>query len=1084
MAGRTGTGAASVAKVTAPRITGYFPRRNLFRLLDAARKRPVIWISAPAGSGKTTLVGSYIETRGLSCLWYQVDEGDVDPASFFYYMGLAARRAAPRNRTPLPLLSPEYHPNLSVFSLRYFERLYARLKPGSVLVFDNCQKVPPESFVHDVLREGLSALPKGLNAILISRGDPPPAFARDRAHRTMEVMGWEELRLTHTETEGIARLRRKRKVSKETARMLHGRTDGWAAGLVLILEQTDRHPVESRRLGERSPEELFDYFAEEVFGRLEENVRAFLLRSVFLERTTVGMAEKLAGEPRAGLILSYLSRNNYFTQKHLHGEPVYEYHSLFREFLLARAKAALPAQDIALIQREAADLLAGNGQLEAAVALYRECGAWEEAMRIVLSQASSLVAQGRYRTLGEWLAAIPKSETENNPWIDYWTGASRLPFEPRESRKAFEEAFRRFYELRDVGGVFLAWSGIAESIMYGHEGLKPLDRWFSLLDGLMNEFGDFPSEEIGARVTCSMIRALALRRPPYSAMERWADRAHHVSQTCGDLSVRIEALVNMAIFRYAEGNLRKLEFLLDTLRETVKLQDVPPIARLTVNWLEAAYANLASCYEMGMKAVSEGLALSGATGVHVMDYMLMGQGVLCSLKTGDFPTAGRYLGDMAASLPSAKPWEASFYHYAAAWEALLRGETAHADLHSSENLRLCEEVGNPWTVYLSHSLRGFLFHAAGENGKAADSLSMACQTGAHSRNEYTRFLCLLSQSYFYLQEGNESAALLSLREGMRVGRENGYVNLYMWQPGVIEGIMAKALDAGIETAYAQDLIRRNALVPDRPLDAERWPYPFEVFTLGRFDLVKYGERIPVSKKVQQKPLQMLKALITLGGSEIAEETITDLLWPDSEGDLAHQAFTSTLHRLRKLVGDEKAIALRDGRLTLSDRHGWVDAWAFERLIEQAGNARKRDAGRDGGAEILRMIEKAVGLYKGPFLPEETKHPKAVSLRERLRSKFLRAVETLGRHWESADEWEKAVDCYRRGIEAESLAEEFYRCLIVCYRRLGRDAEAHATYRACRNVLSASLGIAPSPGTESVYRATYPSSISSRKRNRD
>jgi len=96
------------------------------------------------------------------------------------------------------------------------------------------------------------------------------------------------------------------------------------------------------------------------------------------------------------------------------------------------------------------------------------------------------------------------------------------PVRSAESRRSFESAFRQFHGRRDVPGVFLAWSGIVESIIYGAEGLKPLDRWFSLLDGLMSEFGI--SRPRGRRaVTCSMVRALALRRPLYSAMERWAD---------------------------------------------------------------------------------------------------------------------------------------------------------------------------------------------------------------------------------------------------------------------------------------------------------------------------------------------------------------------------------------------------------------------------------------------------------------------------------------------------------------------------------------------------------------------------------
>jgi LuxR family maltose regulon positive regulatory protein len=101
-----------------------------------------VWIVGPPGAGKTTLVVSYLQVRELTCLWYQVDSGDADPASF-YYLAQALPQARAARREPLRLLTPEYPADLPGFTRRFFRALYVRLPPGAVLVLDNFQEAAP-----------------------------------------------------------------------------------------------------------------------------------------------------------------------------------------------------------------------------------------------------------------------------------------------------------------------------------------------------------------------------------------------------------------------------------------------------------------------------------------------------------------------------------------------------------------------------------------------------------------------------------------------------------------------------------------------------------------------------------------------------------------------------------------------------------------------------------------------------------------------------------------------------------------------------------------------------------------------------
>ena len=248
--------------------TEVFPRKRLFILLDQMRKQPAIWVSGPAGSGKTTLVNSYLEARRIPCLWYEVDEGDADLATFFYYLGQAAKKAVPQKRNSLPLLTPEYLPSIPTFTKRFFEKLYERLPIPSVVVFDNYQEVSAESSIHEAILKGLSNLPPGINAILISRSGPPSALIRLRANHLMEILSWKDLRLTIEESTGIVKLRSRQRVSKETIAALHQAADGWTAGLVLMLERAKIEDIDLQKAGTAKPAEIFDYFACEIFDRI------------------------------------------------------------------------------------------------------------------------------------------------------------------------------------------------------------------------------------------------------------------------------------------------------------------------------------------------------------------------------------------------------------------------------------------------------------------------------------------------------------------------------------------------------------------------------------------------------------------------------------------------------------------------------------------------------------------------------------------------------------------------------------------------------------------------------------------------
>jgi DNA-binding SARP family transcriptional activator len=280
-------------------------------------------------------------------------------------------------------------------------------------------------------------------------------------------------------------------------------------------------------------------------------------------------------------------------------------------------------------------------------------------------------------------------------------------------------------------------------------------------------------------------------------------------------------------------------------------------------------------------------------------------------------------------------------------------------------------------------------------------------------------------------------------------------------------LFARALDEGIERDYVTGLIRKLGLTPPVSGESatsacylEEWPYPVKIYTLGRFEIFRNDEPLHFSGKEQKKPLELLKALISFGGRDVPEERLTDSLWPDADGDQARKSFETTLGRLRRLLGGEDVITCRARQLTINPHHCRVDSLVLAALFDRIPQTPNE--------QVVPLCEKAVDLYKGAFLPCDIGMQWAVTCRETLKNRLLRAIGTAGRHYEQTGEWEKGADYFSKGVETDTLAEEFYRRLMSCQRSLGNHADAVKTYNRCRRLLHAELGISPSPETTAVY----------------
>jgi len=147
------------------------------------------------------------------------------------------------------------------------------------------------------------------------------------------------------------------------------------------------------------------------------------------------------------------------------------------------------------------------------------------------------------------------------------------------------------------------------------------------------------------------------------------------------------------------------------------------------------------------------------------------------------------------------------------------------------------------------------------------------------------------------------------------------------RPDLAARLANLALGRDIETAYVRALIDRHRLVA--PDDAcAQWPFRLRVRALNGFELTRDGEPMHFTGKTQQRPLDLLKLVVALGGKDVDAESIMAALWPDAEGSAAKNSFDSAMFRLRKLLDVDDAIAVTSGSVSLNRAIVWTDVEAL------------------------------------------------------------------------------------------------------------------------------------------------------------
>ena len=643
----------------------------------------------------------------------------------------------------------------------------------------------------------------------------------------------------------------------------------------------------------------------------------------------------------------------------------------------------------------------------------------------------------------------------------YWSGAASISDEPVFARGALENAWSRFEERADRTGQLLTATCMLETYQFEWSSFAPVRPWIDRLGACIGSDSVFVSRDVELRAYANLLMALTCVRPVSELSSRCISRLRSLLDSDLDVNHRLFAGRSLLLAYCSTLDVLSVRDMARRLQDLLQDPGTSPDARAsTLNavayglWLDCAYAG-------SENALRDASNMAKSLPSTTPDPLQLHTRHLLAFARRDRNEMAECVHAMRQAIHPTWHHGMAMLSQALAEQALLRGDLTAAARHWSSAVTGADAACAHPLQWASRLALAGCRAAQGDCAGAAKVLQQARGLFTEALSEDSARDDTFLAAYIASRRADRGECHRLLRSALRAAPlPGGASRLFHLFPAAMADLCMRAVRAEIGVESVRSLVEHYRLPPPAAA-GDDWPWPFKVYVFGSFQVLKGDAPIRFSRRAQKKTLELLQALIAFGGTEVAAGSLTDALWPDSDGAAGYHALESALYRLRLLLGAPGAVTMADSKLTLDRRYFWVDMWAFERELQA-----NVERGADAAVRFAGIRE----IYRGHFLEQDSDTPWALKMRQALRDKFLRSIRDAARVYENRRLWEEAANVYQAGIELDGMAEDLYRGLMICHRELGEHTEVLQVYRRCREFLIKVLGVQPNPKTQAIYHS--------------
>lgn len=1032
------------SKLLPPRIIeSSLPRERLLNLLRKNLNKELILICADAGYGKTTLLSHFCKQIPGAFIFYTLEPSDNDLATFFSYLtaGIQKKYTHFGKRTK-SVVGKTQNPEILVGTL--VNELMEYVKEKFYIIMDDYQFVQNNKTINKALDFFIEHMPPQIHLLIASRLTPQlnlvnyltkqKLFKIEKEHLQFST---EEIQLLLNDIYGL-------QVTENDINRIREHSEGWITAIQLVLLRISTSSA--NRVNQTldgyvsSGQDIFDYFAHEVFEKGLKDMQDFLIKTSFLENMTPKICDELCAMSNSVEVLKKLVQENIFISRT--GEYIYRYHPLFKNYVNDVAEKRYGIKYIYNVYSEVGRIFEKQRDFDLAIDYYLRANNYKQAIICFRKISYDIMDAGGVNRIKSWLELFPDDYFNDDPWllamksrvmrITHSLGAkldlSKRAIAVAKRKKDYNNLFWAYYE----AALDYSWVGnFEESLKYlkkcsRMKTAKPKDLLYVYnAEGVSySSLGDFKKAELMHKKALNIL-----------------NKYNYTEETA-------MVLGNIAVLAIRKGEFEKA---LKLLKKTIAPKDSLFSSFQYVN-LAGIYINMGRFKEARQALLHAYRCSKQFANRRGYLYFLRTLGVYyCELN--DFQKAKRYFRAVIRICAEVKE------QFLENITKLKLMSVFHLSGDLSTARQYMKELFDPHKIKLnvrthqSFIAKGLIELALKKYKKAEATLVKCHQLVANTNFKYNLAQSNYYLAYFYLQVKKKDKAEYYLSSALKIAKTMKYDAMLITEIDRDDALIQFAIRRSIQSGYVNALISK--IIETRKV---------QIRCLGDLEVTIGHRQIP-RKDWQTKKAQMIFTFLILNRDRpVTRDKLIDIFYRQSSPEVAKNNLRSEIWRVNKALIWDKYIIYDSGFYRVNkDLRLEIDAEKFENLVNEVL------AGENKSDKV--MIEKArsaVDLYQDDFL-SSFRHAWCSEMREYYLKLYIDILGIVGNFSMHKGELKEAHDIFQRILVKHPFDESGHFGIIKCYLGLGNRSRAVKHYEILKERLRSELNTTPSKRIEELIK---------------